>query len=319
MSEQYLWDKSGQPDPEVEHLEQVLFVLAEPGPLRKLPLPPESPLIAPWPRMLAFVSAALAILAIGWFGWRASKPDWVATPMGGIPQIGSRNLTRSTHLRVGEWLETDQRSKARISFGKLAILNVEPNTSMRVTRSGATEYRLSLQRGKLNAVIFAPPNLFFVDTPSAVAIDLGCTYTVEVDNDGSSIVHVTHGMVSIQSHGLRSYILAGAVCVARKNSGPDTPYYCDAPPAMIAALKHFDEHASPEALQAVLASARKKDALSLWHVITKAQGPERAAVVDRLAGFVGFPAGVTRNGVIQTDPAMLNQWWTSIRAGITRP
>jgi len=185
---------------------------------------------------------------------------------------------------------------------------------VRVTQSLASGYRLSLQRGKIGRRDLCSPNLFFVDTPSAVAIDLGCTYTLEVDSDGNSIVHVTHGLVSVQSHGSRSYILTGAVCVARKNSAPDTPYFPDALPVMINALKEFDADSSPGTLQTVLASARKKDAPTLWNLIPKTHGPERAAVVDRLTGLVGLPAGATRDGVMQDDKIMLGNWWTAIRA-----
>jgi hypothetical protein len=319
MTERYLWDASGDPDPEVEHLERVLSVLGEPSPLGELPPSPSRSYFPRIPHLVAAACAALAVIVLAWFVWRPASPDWVVTPEAGTPRVGSKAVTGSTKLRVGDWLDTDQQSKARISFGRLAILDVQPNTSLQVTQSRTSEYRISLQKGKLNAVIFAPPNRFFVDTPAAVAIDLGCTYTVEINAEGNSVVHVKHGLVSVQSHGLASYILAGAVCVARKNTAPDTPYFCDAPPVMISALKDFDAHSSSESLQAILASARKKDALSLWHMIPKTNGPERAEVVDRLAGLVSLPAGVTRDGVMQQNKTMLGQWWTSIRAEITPP
>ncbi len=40
MSGDYLWDKSGQPDPAVERLENVLGVLGNPRPLDELQLSP---------------------------------------------------------------------------------------------------------------------------------------------------------------------------------------------------------------------------------------------------------------------------------------
>ena len=36
----------------------------------------------------------------------------------------------------------------------------------------------------MSARIWAPPRLFYVNTPSAVAEDLGCAYTLEVDDLG---------------------------------------------------------------------------------------------------------------------------------------
>ena len=178
---------------------------------------------------------------------------------------------------------------------------MEPNTSLKLTQSGRSGHRVSLERGKLHAVIWARPKLFFVDTPSAVTVDLGCAYSLEVDNEGNTVVHVTHGLVSIESRGRDSYILAGAVCVARKDLGPGTPYYGDASPALIQALDDFDVNARTEALATVLAEARKKDVLTLWHLIPKTTGTQRAAIIDRMAAFVPLPPGVTRDGVLNGE------------------
>jgi hypothetical protein len=172
---------------------------------------------------------------------------------------------------------------------------------------------VSLERGKLHAVIWARPKLFFVDTPSAVTVDLGCAYSLEVDGEGNTVVHVSHGLVSIESHGRESYILAGAVCVAHKGLGPGTPYYTDASPALIQALDDFDVRSRAEALATVLTEARQKDALTLWHLIPKTTGTQRVAIIDRMAAFVPLPPGVTREGVLNGDSTMLGLWWNAVR------
>jgi hypothetical protein len=56
---------------------------------------------------------------------------------------------------------------------------------------------LSLERGALHARIAAPPRLFIVDTPSAMAVDLGCEYKLDVDAAGNSRLHVTSGFVAL--------------------------------------------------------------------------------------------------------------------------
>ena len=56
MSDQYLWDRSGPPDPEIERLEQVL------APLRYgKPLPVRKPPVLRWAAAAAVVAAALAL------------------------------------------------------------------------------------------------------------------------------------------------------------------------------------------------------------------------------------------------------------------
>jgi len=40
--------------------------------------------------------------------------------------------------------------------------------------------------------------IFIVETPLATAVDLGCKYTLEVQEDGSSLLHVTLGLVALE-------------------------------------------------------------------------------------------------------------------------
>ena len=81
---------------------------------------------------------------------------------------------------------------------------------MRLLETQPTEHRLELARGKMSARIWAPPRLFFVDTPSAVAADLGCAYTLEVDDQGASLLQVTSGWVALELKDRESMVPAGA-------------------------------------------------------------------------------------------------------------
>ena len=289
MSGDYLWDKSGQPDPAVERLENVLGVLGNPRPLDELQLQPSRRFSQWWPHAFAFAAAAIALVAVLWFVRRELGPDCIVVRVEGAPKVGSKELSDSGRLRVGDWLVTDERSRATISMGRIARVDVEPNTSLQLIRFHRAENRLSLRRGKLHASIWAPPRLFFVDTPSGVAIDLGCVYTLAVDSEGNTQVEVNHGLVSIEAHGRESFIPGGAICVARRSLGPGTPYYGDATPILIGALNDFDLHPSAEAVQTVLAQARKKDALTLWHLIARTGGSERAAVIEKMATLTPLP------------------------------
>jgi hypothetical protein len=314
MSGDYLWDKSGEPDSELAHLEEVLGRLGGPAPpMGEIIVHPRRAIFRrPW--LLGFASAALAMIALAVsVVWRVSRLDWMVIPVAGVPRLGSVEMTGNARLRVGELVETDEHSRAEISVGRVASLEMEPNTSLKLTQSGLSGHRVSLEHGKLRAVIWARPKLFFVDTPSAVAVDLGCAYSLEVDAEGNTVVHVSHGLVSIESHGHNSYILAGAVCVARKGLGLGTPYYTDASPALIQALNEFDLHGQAEALATVLSEARPKDALTLWHLIPKFSGPLRAAIIGRLAAFVPPPPSVTAEGLSQGNSEMLDRWWNAVR------
>ena len=74
-------------------------------------------------------------------------------------------------------------------------------------------------------MIWAPPRLFFVDTPAGVAADLGCAYTLEVDDHGDGLLHVTSGWVALQLKDRESMVPAGASCATRPGVGPGTPFF----------------------------------------------------------------------------------------------
>ena len=72
------------------------------------------------------------------------------------------------------------------------------------------------------------------------------------------------------------------------------------------------------ALDRVLASARPRDALTLWHLLQRVDGAARDRVYDRLAQVVPPPPGVTREGVRAGNQRMLEQWWDSLGFGDTQ-
>jgi hypothetical protein len=80
----------------------------------------------------------------------------------------------------------------------------------------------------MQAFIWAPPRQFYVDTPSAVAVDLGCAYTLEVGDDGQGLLSVVGGWVAFEWQGRETFVPAMAMCVTRPRLGPGTPYFSDA-------------------------------------------------------------------------------------------
>jgi hypothetical protein len=179
---------------------------------------------------------------------------------------------------------------------------------VRLLETSAEEHRLELQRGRLSARISAPPKLFFVNTPSGVAEDLGCAYTLEVDENGNSLLHVTIGWVAMQLNGRESTVPAGAACATRKGIGPGTPYFEDASPNFRSALTKVDFDRDYRALDTVLAEAQKSDAMTLWYLLARVDATNRPAVYTRLAELVPPPRGTTREGLLSLNEQMLNSW-----------
>jgi hypothetical protein len=227
---------------------------------------------------------------------------------------------RKARLQVGEALETDSVSVASINVADIGRLDLEPSTRLRLLQSTDGRKRVALDRGTIRAAIWAPPGEFVMDTPSAVAVDLGCMYTLHVDESGGGLLRTTLGWVGFQSHGRESFIPAGAAAATYAQTGPGLPYFEDAANAFRAAVSEFDSASEPsaqraEALQVILRTARRRDALTLWHLLARASETDRPAVYDRLAALVPPPPSTNRQGILHLDRAMLDSWWTALDLG----
>lgn len=276
---------------------------------------------------------ALLVLVIGfaWFWLRPGRTPpgsqlpqgstWQVARLNGVPRIGSTQVNDKGKLGVGEWLETDTNSRAQISVGNIGKVDIDPNTRVRLIQTNPIEHRLELAQGRLSARISAPPKLFFVNTPSGVAEDLGCAYTLEVDDAGKSLLHVTAGWVSLQLKDRESVVPAGAACAMRPGIGPGTPYFEDASEAFRAALTRVDFEPDSRMpgnmapLEIVLAGARVRDALTLWNLLPRVSAADRSLVYDRLAKLVPPPPSVTREGVMNLDRQMLDAWKDQLEFG----
>lgn len=166
----------------------------------------------------------------------------------------------------------------------------------------------------MSAKIWAPPLLFFVDTPSGVAADLGCAYTLEVDDLGASLLRVTSGWVALRLIDIESVVPAGAACATRPGVGPGIPYFEDSTENFKSALSRLDfdreltEDLRAPVLNLVIAEARPRDTLTLWHLLYRVQGPQREQVFERMAALAPPPEDVTRAGCLQLDEKMLHLW-----------
>ena len=320
----YLWDGSGPADPEIQRLESLLRPLGHSSAAGtsapRLPLPPR---VAHSNRSVRALRPALAIAAtvlIGvtvWFGWGLMRGGWTVQTIAGSPQVDGQALGDDGLLKRGGRLVTDGSSRARISVGRIGRVDVDPDTRVELVNAGGTDHRLSLERGTIHARISAPPRFFNVNTPSAVAVDLGCAYTLHVDDSGAGTLRVTHGWVAFDYNGREAFIPQGAVGATRPGVGPGTPRYEDAPSGYAESLAVLDFGSSDPAargaaLELVLSSARPRDTLTLWHLLSRGSADERARVYDRLATLAPPPRGVTRDAVLSGNREALMTWWDAL-------
>jgi hypothetical protein len=268
-----------------------------------LDAPPAAVRRRQWWIWVAIPAAAMSLVLAVWSWNRNHATRWEVVRS----RQGQAASTES--IRAGEWLQTDASSHAEMRVGNIGTVEVEPGTRLRIIATRPNENRLSLQHGEIAATISAPPKLFFVETKSATAIDLGCQYRMKVDDSGNGLLSVTLGWVSFEWQGRESLVPAGASCRTRAGAGPGTPFFVDAPKNLTTALDEFDFSGGSEvALRTILADARSRDTLTLWHLLSRVAEPLRPLVYDRMVSFAPPPAGVSRDKALALDPQTLKLW-----------
>jgi hypothetical protein len=337
MKDDYLWDGSGEPDPEVQKLETALGRYHHNQPTPEFDQLTEIRPVKHGRRIfrrrfsfpLGAVAASLIIAATLFYFLRRPKPSvdlnpgWEVARLEGVPRIESKAMGANSGLAklgVGQTLVTDGSSRASITLDETGRVEVDAESRLRLITNGPGRKRLFLERGTIHATIWAPPGEFVVDTPSAVAVDLGCVYTLQVDDSGAGLLRTTIGWVGFKRNGHESFIPAGAACKTRPKIGPGTPYFEDASASFREALSRLDFASATPAernvlLGIILGGARKNDAFTLWHLLSRVSDADRPRVYDRLASLAPPLAGVTRDGILRLDRPMLDAWWNSLGFG----
>lgn len=268
-----------------------------------------------WAHPAAAVVAFLALgalassLALG-----VHHSSWSIERVTGSPVAGTRTIVTGGSLAEGEWLETDATSRARLSIGTLGTADVGPGSRVRLVQAGGVERALRVERGSIDARVWAPPRFFLVETPAATAVDLGCIYSLDVDDQGNGVLRVRSGQVELRGHGRGSLVVAGTVAEMRRGAGPGTPYAASEPQAFVAALEVVDFGGGDRvaAIEQVLSTATAQSSITLWHLLPRVTPNERPFVYDRLAAIAAPPPGVEREGVLSLDERALSQWRTAL-------
>src|SRR3972149_2440182 len=221
------------------------------------------PLKRPVPRWLMAAAVVLAVVTGtlgGLFRWYRAPSAWAVLPVGG---------------RV--W--PDACSRAELSVGRIGTAEVGPNSRVQLDRGGLTQHRLTLEHGRLQGVISAPPRLFLVETPSVLATALGCAHTPEGGPAGARRLHVTAGWVELKQGDATSLVPAGLVAEVMVGERPGTPYPPELPDDARMALRRLDAGTGNVAdLDVVFVALhgpsdfiplRRQSGITLWHLLQR--------------------------------------------------
>jgi len=102
-------------------------------------------------------------------------------------------------------------------------------------------------------------------------------------------------------------------------SGVGVPRREYASDAFLDAMTAWDGHPRSARLalllDRLLSTAEPSDAITLWHLLPRVSGDDRARLAARIAELIGEPAGVPRARVLALDNAALDAWWNQIGLG----
>ncbi|CAN5844307.1 hypothetical protein BH11MYX3_BH11MYX3_04290 [soil metagenome] len=316
----YLWDRSGPADPEVQRLEQLLAPLAHARPLdevRRRRRRSRIPWIIGGVVALAAAAALVLYLRASPTGACGGDAGLAFTTSGGSVACGEGTVAKGV-LPVGGVLDTGA-ATAKRTMPDVGTAELFANTRVRLDRSDAQHQNLHLERGGMHARVNAPPRLFAITTPGTGVVDLGCEYTIQIDDKGRGSIEVQSGQVELETTA-HAVIVAPAGTTARLLEGrsPSAPVAVGASAELReAVLDH--ERGVPGSLERVLQLAGSRDAITLANLVVivpaergdqtacKAPCNDRELVLKRLAEIAPPPEGVTVHAAL-TDPAVLQRW-----------
>lgn len=161
-------------------------------------------------------------------------------------------------------------------------------------------HELFLGRGRVEASISAEPRVFQLGTPAALTVDMGCVYSVDVDDERRTVLHVSLGLVSVEAGERAVFVPEGSSCVAHPDLGPEVPLWDGTPAEVQAAVRRiqFAADPAPGELEFLVGL---RDTLVLWHLLSAPSAAVRAAAYDNLDAEHSAPSTVSRATVLGPD------------------
>src|ERR1700686_5674946 len=142
MRDDYLWDGSGEPDPEVQKLESVLGQLRHNRPAPAFPeisstrkhVRPRIFDISFWSPVAQVAAAILVVaaLVVTWQRWKPAPAAWSGWDVTRVGVPGEKGK-----LAFGQVLETDNRSQATIRAEDVGEVEMDPGTRLGLLKSKA--------------------------------------------------------------------------------------------------------------------------------------------------------------------------------------
>jgi len=310
MNPDYLFQRSGPPDPEVEAMERTLAPLRFDPASRPLTLAR-----ARRPRTaLHVIAAAAAVVAVcggaiaAWSAWRLKWDEGRAWTV--------RLNDSKSALPVSGSLDVPAGSVAAIDIARIGEMRAAAGTILSLAQTRSARHRITLDAGSISVRVWAPPGRFGIQTPAGEVIDLGCVFDLSVDGGGSTHLEVRTGWVQLANGFGEALVPAGATSTMTTSRRPTVPVYLDASPRLRDAIRSFEaamaDPAAAAALEGALPDARRRDVLTLLLLSRISPSAVARPLLDRAAALVPPPAGVSIDAVLAGDRDQFWTWYASL-------
>lgn len=275
---------------------------------------------------LKYVIAACIVVFLGLvsipFIYRADtdNPDatafayWHVTKVKGTPVIndGAKSIASFDSLKAGDWIETDDSSKAIITIAGLGEITVEPKSKVKILNSEKGEHKVLLEYGTINTNFSQKSEKFSIETKNSIAWDnnpKGTAYTFSVDNKGDGMILVKDGSVLLESRGKESVVPAGKICLVQASVGPGTPFSVNASAEFRNALYTYDfEPSNTNAIYNVINTANNSDMISLINLIPRVNDDMKEQIYSKVSGVVAPPTYIIKDSLRYFDCEKLGEW-----------
>lgn len=319
QSDDYVWDPKSKGDPGVARIEDALRPLR----ISRPPMSFDSVPLRRTPRWRFVAAAAVVAMLVGGYTIaRLTTDPWSVRAITGSATVAQARVDASTRgnarISEGEWLETGPRSRAEMNVGRIGRAEFGPGSRVQLVRAEAREHRLSLAKGTMHARIWAPPRFFLVQTANALAVDLGCVYTLAVDDRGVGELMVESGEVEVIEGTRRALVPAGNLVSMKRGIGPGLPVRRSSSEEYRNAVNAVESSLNDStALGRLLALSTSENSITLFHLLERVSADNRPRVYDRLVELVRSPVAVERSGVLALDRKALRLWKETLESDWT--
>ena len=242
---------------------------------------------------------------------------WKVTSLNGTPYISNEAMAKLDSIRDGEYIITNDTSRAELLIADIGKVIVEPNTKLMIVKGEDGKNRLSVIYGTIDADMKKVQNPVPVELPSALAMDDGGSYKLTVDESGDGLFYVRSGQVEVVSGSKQSVVPAGNLVMTKKDKGVGTPFNQNSSSVFKKALYNFDfGNCDVSCVNTILNSADKNDAVSLVNLIQDVDNEYKDQVYTKVASFVSPPRPIPKDSIPFFDENEIEDWVEKIEVTV---